>query len=49
MDQKLMTNQLSYNPLILDAIGFRKNTKNFELKLATEATPTGIDLEESYL
>lgn len=48
-DQRTLKPIISFNSLLLDAIGFKGDTKNFELRLATEPTPKGINFEECYL
>ena len=48
MDMKKLAPVVSYNSLLLDAIGLVKTTKSYELKLATEQTPS-FDFEETYL
>lgn len=48
MDMKKLVTVVSYNALLLDAIGLIKDTKSYELKLATEPTPN-FDFEETYL
>lgn len=48
MDMKKLVTVVSYNALLLDAIGFIKDTKSYELKIATEQTPNS-DFEETYL
>jgi hypothetical protein len=44
MDQKKLSLGVSYTPLLIDAIGFKNNVKNFELRIATEATALGLNL-----
>lgn len=48
MDMKKLVTVVSYNALLLDAIGLIKDTKSYELKIATEQTPNS-DFEETYL
>lgn len=48
-DLKQLKPIISYEPLLLDAIGFMGQTKHLELRLATEPTPKGFDPELSYL
>jgi hypothetical protein len=49
LDQKSLRLIVSYNPLLLDALGLQEDTKSFELRLATEPTPKGINYEQCYL